>query len=109
LDSKRIAALAGVLYYLQAERDKQRYLEERFVKPYSMVNRWSMYGRRTIMQLRNRAQRRILDNHLALPFVKEGVSYRCHCPLRVKNLVVSHDRLLTQGRVRRSRRESLKR
>ena len=103
MENNHIAALAGVLYYLQTERDKQRYLEERFVKPYCMVNRWSMYGRRTIMQLRHRAQRRILDNHLSLPFVKEGVSYRGRGPHRAKNLVVSHDRLLNQGRVRISR------
>ena len=103
MDSKRIAALAGVLNYLQAERDKQRYLEERLVRPYSMLNRWSMYGRRTIMQLRNRAQRRILDNHLALSFAKEGAWYRGHCPLRARNLVAPHDRLLNQGRTRSSR------
>jgi len=102
VEGKRIAALAGVLYYLQAERDKQHFLEERLVKPYSMVNRWSMYGRRTIMQLRNRAQRRALNNHVALPFVKEKVSSRGYCPFRVRNLVVSQDRLMAQGRVRHS-------
>ena len=102
MESKRIAALTGVLYFRQAERDKQHFLEERLVKPYSMVNRWSMYGRRTIMQLRNRVQRRALNNHVALPFVKEGVSSRGYCPFRVRNLVVSQDRLMAQGRVRRS-------
>jgi len=102
LDNKQVAALAGVLYYLQMEREKQLFLNERLVRPYSMVNRWSMYGRRTIMNLRNRAQRRALNNHSPLPFIKDTVSCKVHCPLRVRNLVFSQERLLTQGRMRRA-------
>ena len=102
LDKKNIAALAGVMHYLNAEDATKLLLQERLVKPYSMVNRWSVYGRVAIMQLRYRTQRRLPNHHMPLPFVKNSVLNRGRFPHRIKNLVITHDRLISQARVRKS-------
>jgi len=102
LDKRQIAALAGVMHYLKAEEARNRLLQERLVRPYSMVNRWSVYGRRAIMQLRYRTQRRITNHHMPLPFVKNSVLNRGRFPHRIKNLVITQDRLISQARIRKS-------
>ena len=102
LDKRQIAALAAVLHYLKTEDAKNRLLQERQVKPYSMVNRWSVYGRRTIMQLRCRTQRRISNNHMPLPFVKDPVLHGGSFPHRIKNLVITQNRLISQARIRKA-------
>ncbi len=98
LDKKQMAALAGVIHYLKAE--KKRLLDKRNLKPYCLANRWSMYGRRTIMQLRSRVQRGIPSKHMPLPFVSAPVSSKGTFPHRVKNLVISRNRLVSQARIR---------
>ena len=102
LDKKHIAALAGVMHYVKAEEERARLLQERMVGPYSMVNRWSVYGRRAIMQLRYRTQRRISNHHMPLPFVKNSVLSKGRFPHRIKNLVITQDRLVSQARIRKS-------
>jgi hypothetical protein len=98
----QIAALAAVFHYLKNEDARNRLLQEREVRPYSMVNRWSVYGRRTIMQLRNRTQRRISSNHMPLPFIKDSVLNKGPFPHRIKNLVITQNRLISQTRVRKA-------
>ena len=102
LEKNHIAALAGVMHYLNDEDAKKMLLQERLVKPYSMVNRWSVYGRRTIMQLRCRTQRRISRNHMPLPFVKDSVLNKGPFPHRIKNLVITQNRLISQARIRKA-------
>jgi hypothetical protein len=102
LDKKNIAALAGVMHYLKVEGERIRLLHERLLRPYCMVNRWSVYGRKTIMQIRYRTQRRISNHHMPLPFVKDSVLSRGRFPHRAKNLVITQDRLISQARIRRS-------
>ena len=102
MDKSGIAALAGVVHYLKAEETRNRLLQERLIRPYSMVNRWSVYGRRAIMQLRYRTQRRISNQHMPLPFVKNSVLNMGRFPHRIKNLVITQDRLIPQARIRRS-------
>ena len=102
LDKKQVAALAGVVHYLKAESERKRLLQERRIRPYSMVNRWSVYGRRTIMQLRYRTQRRMLSNHMPLPFVNHSVLCKGSSPHRIKNLVITQDRLISQARLRKA-------
>ena len=101
MNNKHIAALAGVMHYVKAEEERNRLLQERLVGPYIMANRWSMYGRRAIMQLRYRTQRRISNHHMPLPFVKNSVLSRGRFPNRIKNLVITQDRLISQARIRR--------
>ena len=102
MDKKPIAALAGVMHYVKAEEERARLLQERMVGPYSMVNRWSVYGRRAIMQLRYRTQRRISNHHMPLPFVKNSVLSKGRFPHRIKNLVITQNRLISQARIRKS-------
>ena len=102
MDKRQIAALAGVMHFLKAEEARKQLLQERLVRPYSMVNRWSVYGRRAIMQLRYRTQRRITNHHMPLPFVKNSVLNRGRFPHRIKNLVITQDRLISQARIRKS-------
>jgi hypothetical protein len=102
VDKKRIAALMAVLYYVRGEKERERFLSERLVKPYSMASRWAMYGRRTIMQRRSRVQSGRPGNHLPIPLVKDTVSCKSYCPTRVRNLVISTDSLLVHGRVYRN-------
>jgi hypothetical protein len=97
VDNRRIAALTAVLYYLQEERRRQA-LEAQLVKPYSLINRWSMYGRQTIMQLRSRVQGRVRDARLPLPFVAGTLSRGVQSSVRLRNLVLSRNRLLSLGR-----------
>jgi hypothetical protein len=102
LDRRQVAALAGVMHYLKTEDAKNRLLQECRVRSYSMVNRWSVYGRRTIMQLRYRTQRRISSNHMPLPFVKDSVLNKGPFPHRIKNLVITQNRLISQARIRKA-------
>ena len=102
MDRRQVAALAAVVHYLKAEDAKNRLLQERQVRPYSMVNRWSVYGRRTIMQLRYRTQRRISSNHMLVPFVKDSVLNKGPFPHRIKNLVITQNRLISQARIRKA-------
>ena len=101
MNKKQIAALAGVLHYLKAEEERNRAIWERTLRPYSMANRWSAHGRHTIMQLRYRTQRRILSRYITLPFVNDTVLCRGSFPHRVKNLVITQNRLISQARLRR--------
>ena len=102
LDKKHIAALFGVTHFIKAEEERARLLRERMLRPYSMVNRWSVYGRHAIMQLRYRTQRRISNHHMPLPFVKNSVLSKGRFPHRIKNLVITQDRLISQARIRKS-------
>jgi len=103
VNSKQIAAITGVLYYLQEE--KRKLLEQTRIIPYSMINRWSMYGRQTIMKLRTRAQLRTLGSHMCLPFLNHMMlnNGRVPAPLhRIKNLAAAQNRLKTQAQIRKA-------
>jgi len=103
VNRKQIAAITGVLYYLQDE--KRRLLNQVSIMPYSMINRWSMYGRQTIMKLRTRAQLRILGAGMHLPFLNQTTwnNGKLDLPLhRIKNLADSQNRLKTQAQIRKA-------
>ncbi|MBN2738612.1 MAG: hypothetical protein JXR70_16645 [Spirochaetales bacterium] len=55
-DKKKIAALAGVYYYLQAQGEMSHQ------EPYeaNVPTPWAMNGRQSIMQMRGFVQRRVL-------------------------------------------------
>ena len=101
MDKKQIAALVGVWYYLREEERKRLY-EASQIKPYSMINRWVIYGRQTIMQLRKSVQGRLLNNHMSLSFFAVTVPDKGITQYRVRNLVITRNRIKTQARIRRS-------
>ncbi len=100
MNNKYIAAIAGVLYYLQEEK---RGLPETPV--YNIINRWSMHGRQTIMKLRTRAQLRTLDSGMYLPFLNHTTwnNGRIATPVhRIKNLAAAQNRLKTRAQIRKA-------
>ena len=106
MDKKQMAALVGVWYYLKDE-ERKRLFEASQIKPYSMINRWAIYGHQTIMQLRKSVQGRLLNNHMPLPFFTATVPYKGITQYRVRNLVITRNRIKTQARIQRS--EKIKR
>ena len=101
MDKKPIAALVGVWYYLR-EEERKRLFETSNIKPYSMINRWAIYGRQTIMQLRKSVQGRLLNNHMPLSFLTVTVPVKGVTQYRVRNLVITRNRIKTQARIQRS-------
>ncbi len=109
VNRKQIAAITGVMYYLQEERRKL--LDQMGIIPYSMINRWSMHGRQTIMKLRTRAQLRTLGSHMCLPFLNHMMlnNGRVPAPLhRIKNLAVAQNMLKTQAQIRKAQIQKMK-
>jgi hypothetical protein len=100
LDKKQIAALVGVWYYLR-EEERKRIFEASNIKPYSMMNRWAIYGRQTIMQLRKSVQGRLLNNHMPLSFLTVTVPVKGVAQYRVRNVVITRNRIKTQARIQR--------
>ena len=101
MDKKFIAAMTGVLYYLQEEKRRQPE-----VPVYSMINRWSMQGRQTIMKLRSLAQLRTLSASMYLPFLTRTTwnNGMVAAPLhRMKNIAATQNRLKTQAQIRKAR------
>ena len=56
MESTIAAAVMGVLYYLQSERKK----DQQVLKPVALPSPWALYGRQSIMHMRNLVQRRVL-------------------------------------------------
>jgi hypothetical protein len=93
-----IAAIIGVLSYLREEEEKIKLAAEKHKIPYRLINRWSLYGRQSIMQLRSKVQRRILEPHVSLPYINVSVPDRGILLHRAKNLVITPNRIRTQAR-----------
>jgi hypothetical protein len=93
-----IAAIIGVLSYLREEEEKTKLAVEKHKIPYRLINRWSLYGRQSIMQLRSKVQRRILEPHVSLPYINVSVPDRGILLHRAKNLVITPNRIRTQAR-----------
>ncbi len=106
MDKKQMAALIGVWYFLR-EEERIRFYQASQIKPYSMINRWALYGRQTIMQLRKSVQGRLLNNHMPLSFFTQTVPDKRITQYRVRNLVITQNRIKTQARIQRS--EKIKR
>lgn len=88
LDKKRIAALAGVLYYLK-DKEKKRLNSVSLREPHSMGNRWALYGRQRIMQMRSLVQKRKSIKHIPLPLFINVYATKKRLSLhRVQNRVI---------------------
>jgi hypothetical protein len=95
LDKRQIAAVTGVLYYLQREA-KVRAKEHALPSLYTLSGRWATYGRKTIMHLRSRVQRRVMNTNMPLPFVNVSVSGRGFALQRLKNMAITQNRFKPQ-------------
>lgn len=98
MTNTHIAAIIGVLSYLREEEEKTKLAVEKHKIPYRLINRWSLYGRQSIMQLRSKVQRRILEPHVSLPYINVSVPDRGILLHRAKNLVITPNRIRTQAR-----------
>ena len=56
MENKIAAAVAGVLNYLQIEKEQK----QQDGIPVSSPSPWALFGRQSIMQMRNLVQRRVL-------------------------------------------------
>jgi len=93
-----IAAIIGVLSYLKEEQENRRHAAANHKVHYRLINRWSLYGRQSIMQLRSKVQRRVFDLHVSLPYINVSVPDRGILLHRAKNLVITPNRIRTQAR-----------
>ncbi len=58
MDDKKAAAIAGVLYYLREEEERQRNACSSLARV--LPSAWALYGRQKTMQMRDLVQRRLL-------------------------------------------------
>jgi hypothetical protein len=98
VDNKQVAALVAVLHYLQEETSRRQALEVTHLKPYS-INHWSLYGRKTIMQLRSWVQGRREVCHAPLSFEENIALSRVQGPLRIRKLMLSRNRPRSPERI----------